>query len=45
MNGEDIREVARRNGLAPGKLAEVLDPAKMTGATDEPPVTRPSAER
>jgi fumarate hydratase class II len=33
----DIQEIAHRNGLSPGRLAEILDPARMTGATDTPP--------
>lgn len=37
-NGEDIREVALRNGLTSQQLAELFDPATMTGATDVPPL-------
>ncbi|MGH3167013.1 MAG: lyase family protein [Trebonia sp.] len=43
-NDEDIHQIARRNGLAPGQLAEILDPAKMTGAGDAPPRVSPAAE-
>jgi hypothetical protein len=34
---EDIQEIAARSGLTPGRLAEILDPANMTGATGTPP--------
>jgi fumarate hydratase, class II len=43
-NGEDIRDVAARKGFTPEQLAEIFDPAKMTGASDAPPLIRAPAE-